>query len=76
MPLNILGVVPCQYIKYSRFGVWLSTHPYPSSYPSMPRITVIMHANMAPAKRAIWKSVGLLLPWQSGSVQSCHGQMH
>lgn len=66
MPLKILGMVPCEYIKYSRFGVWLSTHPYPSSYPSLPRITAFLHTVMTPVKQAIWKSVGLLLPWQFG----------
>lgn len=65
MPLNILGIVPCNYIKYSRFGVWLTTHPYPSSYPSLPGLTSFFHAVMRPVKRAIWKSVGWLLPWQS-----------
>ncbi|KAL0051541.1 hypothetical protein WJX82_009490 [Trebouxia sp. C0006] len=66
LPLNLLGFIPCDYIKYSCFGVWLSTHPYPSSYPSLPRITQFIHRIMTPVKQAIWKSMGMLLPWQSG----------
>ncbi|DBB00033.1 TPA: hypothetical protein ACH3X1_013892 [Trebouxia sp. C0004] len=53
LPLNLLGLIPCDYIKYSRFGVWLSTHPYPSSYPSLPRIIQLFHRIMTPVKQAI-----------------------
>ena len=73
LPLNLLGFIPCDYIKYSRFGVWLSTHPYPSSYPSLPRITQLIHRIMTPVKHAIWKSMGMLLPWQSG--YACYGSL-
>ena len=65
-PLSILGLVPYNYIAYTRLGVWLTTHPYPSSHPAIPAVTSFLHTILAPRKRLIWKAVGALLPLHYG----------
>lgn len=69
-PLSVLGLIPYNYIAYTRLGVWLTTHPYPSSHPAIPAITSFFHSTLAPVKRLIWKAVGFLLPWQYGYVHT------
>ncbi len=64
LPLSILNFIPYDLVGYNRLGVFLVTHPYPNSYPSIPGVTAFFHTLLKPLKQIAWKVVGAILPWQ------------
>lgn len=64
LPLSILNVIPYDFIGFNRLGVFLVTHPYPNSYPSIPGLTSLLHTILQPLKQLAWKFVGVILPKQ------------
>jgi hypothetical protein len=59
-------------IIYTRGGAWLTSHPYPSSYPSAPWLFTPLNWALLPLKALIWAVLSTVLPYQYRSPPPPH----